>query len=211
MTVNNALDIHASPSQLVIEEAHARAEFPLAQLCAPDIRLHGQVNDAMLDTFIKQLSVVHKKQGPVLVELTTLGGDAEIGERIAESIRLAQEHFGMQLYFLGMSTVYSAGITVMSAFPAPRRFLSQSTSLLIHERRMDQALQLTGPLRICEALVQDALAEVKASQRMQNETFERLIAGTDLSVDTVLEQVTKADWYLTATEAVRLRLVAGLV
>jgi len=209
--MKNALVIEVQTCQLDAGKGTGGGNFPMEQLGKPDIRLHGQVDDAMLDLFIAQLDAVREKQGPVLVEITTLGGDAEIGERIAENIRIAQEYFGMDMYLLGVTTVYSAGITIMSAFSAQKRFLSKSTTLLIHERRMDHSLQLTGPLRICEALAQDALAEIRTSQRLQNETFERLMRGSDLSAEAVLQQVAKADWYLPATEAVRLKLVAGLI
>lgn len=189
----------------------ATPSIPIHLLRQPDIRLSGQVSEAMLSAFLQQLASVQDKQRPILLELTTLGGDAEIGERITEDLRLCREKFGMDIYFIGKTTIYSAGVTIMSAFPIERRFLTADSTLLIHERRMDKPLQLSGPLRACEALVRDALAEVQTSQRIQREGFTRLVAGSNLSLDELMQHAMVGNWYLTASDAAGYKLIAGVI
>lgn len=43
---------------------------------AADIRLFGKVDDAMLRDFLGQFDLARQRPGPLLLELTTTGGDA---------------------------------------------------------------------------------------------------------------------------------------
>lgn len=52
----------------------------------PAILLSGQVNDAMYQSFREKLEGA-PKDGPVVVELSTLGGDPEIARMMGEDIR----------------------------------------------------------------------------------------------------------------------------
>ena len=57
----------------------------------PDIRLYGVVGPEML------------------AELPPNGGDADLGRRIAQELRLWQEKDGRELWFLGKTYLFSAG------------------------------------------------------------------------------------------------------
>ncbi len=185
------------------------ARLPLPTL-QPHIRLYGKVDGDMLGAFLRQQQEVPPGE-PVVFELSTLGGDAEIGRRLAQEIRLWREHGRADLYFLGKTFVYSAGVTVMSAFPVARRFLTQDTVLLVHERKLSKTLNLDGALRACAALVDDLRAQIAAGRQVEEEGFARLVEGSALSLDALRERVMAADWYLPAREAHELRLVAGLL
>lgn len=83
--------------------------------------------------------------------MSTSGEDADIGRRLALEIRLLQQHGKGEVYFLGKSLVYSAGVTFMAAFPAAHRFLASDCALLIHERdgQAPQAVRAPfGPARL---------------------------------------------------------------
>ena len=174
------------------------------------VRMSGTVDDEMLKSFLLQLSE-SPPEGPLVFELTTTGGDAEIGRRLALEVRLLHQEEGRSVYFLGKSTIYSAGVTFMAAFPVARRFLTADCALLVHERRMDKKLQLSGALRACEAIVKDALAEIQNGQRLEREGFDELIEGSTLTADELKRHVGDANWYLDAREAQRLGLVAGVI
>lgn len=176
---------------------------------APDIRLFGTVNENMLSEFFRQQAEV-PADGPLVFELSTSGGDAEAGRRIAEELRLWQLA-GRELYFLGKTYVFSAGITVMAAVPRDHRFLTEDCELLIHERKMTAQIVLDGALRSCRAKVNDVLAEIESGQRLQREGFARLVKGCSLTAEDVEKRVLEKDWYLTAPEARELGLVAGVV
>ena len=183
---------------------------PLPKL-DPDIRLYGDVDKTMLDHFLEQLQTALKGEGPLLLELTTLGGDADFGRRMAQEVRICREHRGRDMWFIGKATVYSAGVTVMSAFPPNRRFLTRDTVILIHERKMKKTLKLEGAMRASRAIVMDALAEIDAAQAIERMGFEYLVKDTGVSIDTLMAQVMTKNWYLTAEEALGHRLVGGLL
>ena len=176
----------------------------------PDIRLFGKVDESMLASFLQQQSAV-RWNTTVTLELSTSGGNADVGRRIALELADWQRSTPVRIDFLGKSYVYSAGVTVMSAIPAARRFLSADCELLIHERKMQKVLHLEGALRGCRTLVQDALAEIDSGQRLERAGFTTLVEGTRLSVDDVMARVLERDWYLTADEALQWGLVGGVV
>lgn len=176
----------------------------------PDVRLSGTVDEAMLRSFLEQTARV-ADQPRVVIEMTTTGGDADVARRIALDVRLLRERADKDLYFFGKSTIYSAGVTVMSAFPVGRRFLSADASLLIHERRLEKQVHLSGALRASAAVVKDLLAEIENSLALERDGFADLIRGSSLSMETLMDRVMTSNWYLRAPEALRLGLAAAVI
>ena len=121
----------------------------------------------MLDEFFRQQAEA-PSEGPVIFELSTSGGDADIGRRIAQEIRQWRNEKA-DLYFLGKSFVYSAGVTIMGAFDRSHRFLSPDCELLIHERKLKKTLRLDGALRACAAVVKNTLAEIQSGERLERD------------------------------------------
>lgn len=175
----------------------------------PDIRLFGNVNEGMLSEFFRQQAEA-KTNGPIVFELSTNGGDAEVGRRIAEELRLWQLK-DTEIYFLGKTYVFSAGITIMSAIPKSKRFLTRDCELLIHERKMTATITLDGALRSCRAKVNDVLAEIESGQRLQSEGFAKLAESTSLTAEEIEHRVLDKDWYLTAPQALEHGLVAAVI
>ena len=174
----------------------------------PDIRLIGTIDEDMLQNFLDQSDKV-EGDGPIVLELSTSGGEADTARRLAQEVRmLSQER---EVFFLGKTYVYSAGITVMAAVPPSQRFVTRDTVLLIHERRMERTVQLSGALRSSVSVVQDLMAELESGQALERGGFEELVKGSELTADELIERVMQKDWYMSAEEALSLRLVAGLV
>ena len=123
----------------------ARAKAP-AELARPQVRLNGPVDDSMLRFFIDGLEAARDGEGALALELTTTGGDADVGRRIAADMRLFREQTGRRTLFLGKAVDYSAGVTIMSAFPREDRWLAAGTMLLIHCRQIQRTVQLEGSL-----------------------------------------------------------------
>lgn len=190
-----------------------RHKKALTQVLAqePAIRLYGTVDDAFLGRFLEQLKPLRGHTEPLVFELSTSGGDADIARRIAEEIRLCRELGGMDLYFVGKAMVYSAGVMIMAAFPVTRRYLSRDAVMLIHEWQIEKEIRFSGALRVCAATAHDFLAELEVAHKLERQTFSDLVQGTRLSLEQLSAQVVKADWYLLADEAAELELVAGLV
>lgn len=177
---------------------------------APDIRLFGKVDETMLTNFFEQEARL-SPDGPVVLELSTSGGDADIGRRIAHELRQWQASQKRDVFFVGKTFVYSAGITIMSSIAAGRRYLTADCELLIHERKIKKVLSLDGALRGCRTIIQDVLAEIDSGQRLEREGFADLVEGTPLTLDDVMAQVLERDWYLTANGAKEIGLVAGVI
>jgi ATP-dependent Clp protease protease subunit len=188
-----------------------KSDLPVVLAREPAIRLYGAVDDALLGRFLEQLKAVRGQREPVVVELSTSGGDADVARRMAEEIRLCRELGGMDLYVVGKAMVYSAGVMIMAAFPVHKRYLSRDTVLLIHEWQIEKEIRFTGALRVCVGGAQDFLAELEIARQMERQTFTDLVRGTQLSLTQLSAQLAKADWYLLADEAVQLELVAGLL
>ncbi len=181
---------------------------------APSVRLHGPITQDTLRDFLAQLDAARGGDGPLVVELTTEGGDADVGRRMALEIRLLRESLGpvgRRVCFLGKTIVYSAGITLMSAFPVADRFLTRDASLLIHERKMDKTVHFAGPLRATLAVARDLIAEMENGQRLEQAGFADLLRGSGIGMDELTRRTQTANWYLDAGEALERRLVAGLV
>src|ERR1700712_3785139 len=94
-----------------------RAEDHLHLLKEPNVRLFGPIGDQSVQDVLGQIRTVLQTDAPVVLELTTEGGDAEGGRRIALEIRLCRKWFGRDTFFVGKTVVMSAGVTIMAAFP----------------------------------------------------------------------------------------------
>ena len=177
---------------------------------APAIFLGGPVDYELYKTFRSQLDAC-KKEGLVVTELSTLGGDPEVARMMGEDIRFHSEHStNCRFVFLGKAAIYSAGTTFMSFFATENRYLTRGARLMIHERKLDKKLHINGPLTTCVASVTATLHEIEASIAIQNEGFENLIRGSSVTMAQVLERA-PFNWYIEANEAKSLGLVAGVL
>ncbi|ONF95229.1 ATP-dependent Clp protease proteolytic subunit [Sphingomonas jeddahensis] len=181
--------------------------YPL--LASPQIQLHGPVNEMMYAAFKNQLAGV-SSDGPLVVSITTLGGDPEMARAMGDSIRLLREYTGRETLFLGKVAVYSAGATFMSAFPADKRFLTRGTRLMIHERIMNSTVQLSGPLNTLAPVLLAKLNEIQDSIRIQDEGFAALVEGSSVTLDE-LKAKAPSNWYIEAEEARDRGLVLDLI
>ncbi|GAW41970.1 hypothetical protein SH203_02382 [Brevundimonas sp. SH203] len=176
----------------------------------PRILLAGAVDYAMYDRFRDQLSQA-PSTGLTVVELSTLGGDPEVARMMGEDVRFHSDvNPGRRLVFLGKAAIYSAGATFMSFFAVENRYLTRGTRVMIHERKMDKQLQITGPLTTCIASVKAMLNELEHSIVIQNEGFENLVRGSAVTMDEVLRRAPQ-DWYIEAQEAKTLGLIADVL
>lgn len=176
----------------------------------PDIRIYGDINDSKVESFFEQMENARKKKGPIVFELTTIGGDADAGRRIALDIKLCRELDNRDLYFLGKTTVYSIGAVIMSAFPQQRRFLTRNTRLLIHERRITKDVKFDGALSSCIQTAEELLSQFKTGYDIAKEDFKDLAEGSKISADEILIRA-KSNWYITTEEALKLQLIAGVI
>lgn len=178
-------------------------------LAQPHIVLHGPVCHDMYGSFRKQLAAA-PQDGILVVAISTLGGDPEVARLMADEIRLLREYTGRETLFLGKVAVYSAGATFMAGFPADKRILTRGTRIMIHERKLDKDITISGPLRTCIAGLEANLHEIEHSIRIEEEGFRDLVAGTKISFDEVRSRA-PANWYIEAEEARDLGLVLDVI
>ena len=183
------------------------SNYPL--LAHPQVQLHGTVDDMMYARFKTQMANA-VGDGPLVVSITTLGGDPEMGRAMGDDIRLLREYTGRETLFLGKVAVYSAGATFMSAFPNDKRFLTRGTRLMLHERQYHGPLQLDGPLTILPAVLKAKLHEIEASIHIQEEGFRDIVAGSKVSFEELRERA-RVNWYIPAEEARDLGLVLDVI
>lgn len=176
-----------------------------------DIVLTGPVTPEMARDLHSALHDADPQGEPLIVELTTNGGDADIGVRMMTEIARARRRLaGRRLVFLGTGTVYSAGVTTMSAFPAADRFLTAGGTLLVHGRQLAKTVELSGPLRASRPQIKALLSEIEVGCALENDGFRRLIEGSDIDFAEVCEKALY-NWYIPAEEALGRGLIAGIV
>jgi hypothetical protein len=148
--------------------------------------------------------------GSIVVELFSSGGDADIGCRLAQEVRLLREAHGRDMWFLGKALVASAAVTFRAGFPRDRRWLTRDTTLLIHGRRMLRDVRLEGPLGNCRRVLEEIIADIDNGLRVEDAGFAELVDGSAISMEEIRRR-SYGGWYLTAPQALELGLVAGLI
>lgn len=181
--------------------------YPL--LGTPHIHLSGQVDQEMYRSFREQLAMV-PREGPLVVALSTLGGDPEVARLMGDELRLMREYTGREMLFLGKVAVYSAGATFMASFPVDKRFLTSGTRIMLHERQLTKTVELSGPLKTSVAILKATLHEIEESVRIEEEGFRAVVAGSRVQFEE-LAQRAPANWYIEAEEARSLGLVLDVI
>ena len=189
------------------DQPNTALQYPL--LAVPHIQLYGTVDEAMYSSF-KQQYADAPTEGPLVVSITTLGGDPEMARAMGDSIRLLRDYTGREALFLGKVAVYSAGATFMSAFPADKRFLTKNSRLMIHARLMNSTVQLSGPLNTLSPVLNAKLNEIEDSIRIQDEGFADLVRGSRVTLDELKERAPH-NWYIEASQARDLGLVLDII
>jgi ATP-dependent protease ClpP protease subunit len=181
--------------------------YPL--LAAPHIRLMGNIDYDMYRHFQEGLTAA-PAEGPIVVSLTTLGGDPEVARAMGEDIRLLGVYQGRNAIFLGKVAVYSAGATFMSYFRRENRFLTRGTRIMIHERLITRTINLEGPLRRCVSNLKATLNEIEHSIQIEDEGFHLLIDQSEIDIDELRRRAPE-NWYIEAEEARDLGLVLDVI
>jgi ATP-dependent protease ClpP protease subunit len=180
-------------------------------LFRPNISLNGRISEeATLPFFLDRLQSVRDAGEDLILELNTIGGDADAAARIALEIRLFIRHSGRRAFCVGKTVVYSAGVTILAAFPRSCRFLTEDAVLLVHERQLDKSLELKGPIKACVQIVTEQLRMLETAQGQELAGFRALIEDSDLSLDELYAQASKS-CYLAAREALGLGLIAEIL
>jgi ATP-dependent protease ClpP protease subunit len=163
----------------------------------------------MVEKFLDQLRDAEIAGGDVAMELTTLGGDAELGRRLVLEIENARARLAGRFLFLGKTAVYSAGATIMSAFPRADRWLSADAVVMIHCRKLEKTIEISGPMRASLPEIDALRSQILTGLRLEERSFQRLIQGTNIALEELCDKALH-NWYLPAEDAVRLGLVAGI-
>src|ERR1700731_3218710 len=103
----------ADPTAVIPPELFAR-------LARPTVRLSGSIDEAAAASFLSQVLPTLDVPGSIVVELFSSGGEAEVGRRLAQEVRLLRQAHGRDMRFLGKTLVASAAVTFMAAFPRDR-------------------------------------------------------------------------------------------
>jgi ATP-dependent protease ClpP protease subunit len=177
---------------------------------SPAIMLSGVVDYDMYKSFRQQFAKAADSE-LVVVEISTLGGDPEVARMMGEDIRFHSDLSpDRRFVFLGKAAIYSAGTTFMSFFARDNRYVTRGSRLMIHERKLSKTLTIDGPLTMCLATVRATLNEIECSIAIQNEGFENLVRGSQVTIEEVLKKAPN-NWYVEAEEARRLGLIEAVL
>lgn len=176
------------------------------------IALIGEVDQAMARDLREKLCAADPaSREPLTIEVTTPGGDADMALRMIEDIDSGRARLpGRRLVFLGVSTVFSAGMTLMSGFPRQDRYLTKETLIMIHGRQLEKTVEISGPIRASCPMVRALLHQLETGVEQENRNFARLIEGSDLSLEELQEKALY-NWYLRAGEALDRGLIAAVL
>jgi ATP-dependent protease ClpP protease subunit len=189
------------------EDSPSRNALPKV-LDRPQISLLGPINPAMVEKLIAGLNDAPEDQD-LAVEISTPGGDAELGRRMVLEVELARRRRSGRTLFLGKTEVYSAGATLMSAFPREDRYATPDTSFLIHCRQLDSTIEISGPIRASIPKVEALSAQLRKGIEQEEENFRKLVAGSNVTLEETYEKALY-NWYLTADEALERGLIAAI-
>jgi ATP-dependent protease ClpP protease subunit len=181
--------------------------YPL--LARPHICLSGPVDQMMYQSFRDQFAAA-PTEGTLVIAISTLGGDPEFARLMGDEVRLLREYEGRETLFLGKVAVYSAGATFMAHFPVDKRFLTQGTRIMIHERKLTADIHLEGPLKSLVPTLQAKLHEIEESIRIEEEGFRDIVAGSKLAFEDVCAKA-PSNLYIEAEEARDLGLVLDVI
>ena len=185
--------------------------LPRECILNPHVRLTGEVTADMLRSMLDQLAEISEDEELVAVEISTPGGGAEIGRRMVLEIDLARERLkSTRFVFVGKTNVYSAGVTLMSAFPRKDRFLTHDAVLLIHCRQLDKTIEISGPMRASLPKLQSVQQQIEVGMKYEEDNFRRLIEGSDVGLEELFEKGVH-NWYMPAEQALERGLIGGIV
>jgi len=182
-------------------------DYPL--LARPHVQLAGPVDHAMYENFRGQMQNA-PADGPLVVSISTLGGDPEVARAMGDDIRLLRDYTGREALFLGKVAVYSAGATFMAAFPVDHRFLTRGTRLMLHGRLMTSTIELSGPLVNLADTLRAKLHEIEESIAIEREGFRDIVAGSQVPFEELVQKA-PANWYIGAEEAKARGLVLDVI
>jgi hypothetical protein len=75
---------------------------------------------------------------------------------------------------------------------------------------MMRNVHLEGPLGSCRRVLEEIIADIDNGLRVEDEGFAELIVGSAVTLDDIRRR-SYGGWYLSASQALELGLVAGLV
>jgi ATP-dependent protease ClpP protease subunit len=189
---------------------NAQAQSWPTILDRPTLSITGEIDAQRTREFLGSLRQAEDGEGDLGLEVTTLGGDAEMARRIVLEIGLARKRTGRRFLFLGKTVVYSAGVTVMSAFPREDRWLTADAVLLIHCRQLDKSIEISGPMRASLPELDAVRAQIENGLKLEEQNFRRLIEGSDVGMEELCEKAVH-NWYVDAEEALKRGLITGIV
>ena len=123
-----------------------------------------------------------------------MGGDPEMARRIVLEVDNARARLAGRFLFLGKTVVYSAGATIMSGFPKGDRWFARDTMLMIHCRKLDKTVEISGPIRTSLPQLRALQNQIETGIALEDENFRRLIEGSDVTIEEIFEKAL-CNWY----------------
>lgn len=177
----------------------------------PTISLTGTVDPEMVKSFdgaCRDLFKRKEKPKKVLLVVTSTGGNIDYCIGLFERIRLLGQE--VDLSFLALGTLMSAGITLMLAVPKRKRFTTGNTRFLIHNVQNTGTLPLKGTVEASEAQIREEMSFLKYAKRHHRAQLMGMVE--DMTIPYAeLKKRSRRGWYFEGGEAVTVGLVGSLL
>ena len=135
----------------------------------------------------------------VNIYLNTPGGICYLGLSICDSIKQLNKHCKVNIIATGHCM--SMGIPILLSVPLEQRKCTENTSFMIH--------QVTSFLYDKVAGLEENLKE---SKRLNEIMFNMILENTNITEKQLKENYNKkSDWFITAQEALKLKLVSEII
>ncbi|WP_352672290.1 hypothetical protein [Mesorhizobium australicum] len=101
-------------------------------------------------------------------------------------------------------------MTILAAFPRANRYLTEDAVLLVHERPIEQQIQLNEPIKAALQKVRAQLSLLETARDLELEGFRELVQESRISVEELYDRAS-TNYYLSAAEALKVGIVARIL
>ncbi|MBO6271758.1 ATP-dependent Clp protease proteolytic subunit [bacterium] len=157
-------------------------------------------NKYILDYLYKNNKIDHQQIiPPVNIYLETFGGVIYSALNMYDSIKILNEHAKTNIIAKGKCM--SAGIIILLSVPLEQRIATSSTTFMIHQASS-----------IAIGKTADMEDDVKEAKRLNEIMFNIIKNNTAITQEDLDKNYDrKADWMLTAKEALKLKLISKII
>ena len=186
-------------------------KYQAALMAATVINLTGDINCKQMDVYIAQRTKIlssDKKESPIVITLTSVGGDIEWAWALVDDIQRLSEF--REVLLLGRGKVSSAAVLILLALPLERRFLAERSTVYVHRRKTSFGDRLIGHDDAHEYAMKEHAATVANGRRIDEEWIHFMGQQTSIKAEGI-RQLMEEPRFIVGNELVEMGFVSAIV